>query len=77
MTDHVGVVELLGATILSGALVWALAPKAGLVSWGAVLLVTLVTGSVSKRRLGGITGDVLGANVELAEASALVAAVLR
>lgn len=76
LTDHVGVVELFGATSISAVLVWGLAPKLGLVSWGAVVLATMVTGAIARSRLGGITGDVLGANVEISEAVALVAAVL-
>lgn len=76
LTEHVGVVELLGATLLSAALVLGVGPRLGLVSWAAVLLATVATGTISRSRLGGITGDVLGANVELAEAGALVAAVI-
>lgn len=44
--------------------------------WGAaaaVLLVTAVYGLYCKRRIGGITGDTLGANVQLSEAAALIA----
>ena len=48
--------------------------KLALLSWAAVLLVSFFVGTIARRRLGGMTGDVLGANVELAEASVLVAA---
>jgi cobalamin synthase len=61
--------------VLSAALVLLLAPRPGLVSWGAVVAATFVTGAIARRRLGGVTGDVLGANVEICEAGALVAAV--
>jgi cobalamin 5'-phosphate synthase/cobalamin synthase len=69
-----GGVELAGATVLSAALSLLLPWPLVLGSWAAVLLVTLVVGAIARRRIGGMTGDVLGANVELAEASVLVAA---
>lgn len=39
---------------------------------GTAVLVGLAVGRTSVRRFGGITGDVLGAGIELAQASALV-----
>jgi cobalamin 5'-phosphate synthase/cobalamin synthase len=75
LTDHVGALELVGATLVSAALAAALAPALGAVSWVAVIAVTAVVGAIARKRLGGVTGDVLGANVELSEACALVVAV--
>ncbi len=43
---------------------------------GGAILVTALTGLMARRRIGGVTGDVLGATCELAETSALVAAAL-
>jgi cobalamin synthase len=37
---------------------------------------TGLTGVTTRRRIGGVTGDVLGATCELAETSVLVAAAL-
>ena len=43
---------------------------------GVVILMTGLTGVTTRRRIGGVTGDVLGATCELAETSVLVAAAL-
>jgi adenosylcobinamide-GDP ribazoletransferase len=76
LTDHVGVFELLGSSVISAALVWMLAPRVGLVSVGAVAVATIAVGAIARSRLGGVTGDVLGAQVEISEAAALVATLL-
>ena len=50
---------------------------AGLVvMMASALLCTVVLGLVSKRKIGGITGDVLGACCEISESAALLAVVL-
>jgi adenosylcobinamide-GDP ribazoletransferase len=46
---------------------------AGVVAFGAALAVSLGTATVLARRLGGVTGDVLGAAVELSELVVLLA----
>ena len=51
-------------------------PVALAVTAASALLCTLVLGLVSKRKIGGITGDVLGACCEISEAVALLTAVL-
>jgi cobalamin 5'-phosphate synthase/cobalamin synthase len=74
MTANTGRFELAGATVLAIALSFLFPWKLALLSWTAALLASLVVGAIARRRLGGMTGDVLGANVELAEAAALTAA---
>ena len=74
MTGGTGRFELFGSTVLAVAISLFLPLKLALLSWAAVLLVSFFVGGIARRRLGGMTGDVLGANVELAEASVLVAA---
>jgi adenosylcobinamide-GDP ribazoletransferase len=64
----------LGAGIGVGLAV-ALLGSRGLVLVGAVALTLAVVGFAAQRRLGGVTGDVLGAATELATTAALVAAV--
>jgi adenosylcobinamide-GDP ribazoletransferase len=67
-----------GATV--AALVVGLAisiPSAGLATPAMVFAVAVVAtllGSWSRRRLGGVTGDVFGAAIELSETFALMAA---
>jgi cobalamin 5'-phosphate synthase/cobalamin synthase len=66
--------ELLGSIVLAVSLSLLFPLRVALLSWAAVVLVSLLVGAMARKRLGGMTGDVLGANVELAESCALVAA---
>ena len=72
LTDHVGHFELLGATTLTAAIVVGLAGWRGAICWGVTVLSTVGIGLACQRRIGGVTGDTLGASVELNEALALV-----
>jgi cobalamin 5'-phosphate synthase/cobalamin synthase len=74
MTGGAGLLELLGSLVLALGLSFLVPLDFAIRSWAAVLLVSLLVGGLARRRLGGVTGDVLGASVELAEASVLVAA---
>ncbi len=73
--DSIGRAELCVATVIAAF------PCALLLGWfsiafGIAALGTTAAMSVySKRRIGGVTGDTLGANVEVVEAVALLAAV--
>lgn len=48
----------------------------GLILWTCVVFVMVALGYTARRRIGGVTGDVFGASVELTETAVLVAAVL-
>jgi adenosylcobinamide-GDP ribazoletransferase len=63
------------AVALATALVVSLACARlrGLLAVAAVLLLALVVGRLAVRRIGGVTGDVLGAAIELGECAALLA----
>jgi adenosylcobinamide-GDP ribazoletransferase len=63
------------AVALATAIIVALACARirGLYAIAAAALVALAIGRLASRRIGGVTGDVLGATIELAECAALLA----
>jgi len=67
----VGKLELAGATVMAAGFVafWG-----GIWLAGTVIFVSAAVGLVSKRKIHGVTGDVLGANIEIAEVAALIVA---
>lgn len=75
VTDHVGWFELVGATAIAVAVALSCAGWRGAVCWGGVVIISALSGLVCMRRIGGVTGDTLGANSELCEALVLTLAV--
>jgi cobalamin 5'-phosphate synthase/cobalamin synthase len=63
------------ATIIAAAVSLAAAGVGALALWVTTLAVAGVVGRAASRRIGGVTGDVFGATIELSEAAALIAAV--
>ncbi|HTP25159.1 MAG TPA: adenosylcobinamide-GDP ribazoletransferase [Anaeromyxobacteraceae bacterium] len=75
VTDHRGLGEFVGATALAVLLSVCAARLRGLIAFGAVAAWGLAHGVACKRRIGGVTGDTLGAATETAEVVALLVAV--
>ena len=65
--DHVGPVEIVGATVLAGGGAWFLGGWRGAICIAAVTFSTVIGAIVCAKKIGGITGDTLGANTEIAE----------
>ena len=63
-------------TVIAALLSFAIAGPLAVGGWLVAVLVTLAAGSLAFRRIGGYTGDILGANNELTEAAVLVAGVV-
>lgn len=77
LTDHVRNRDVWGSTALVLAIALVAAHWSGAVSLGITLALTGGVGFVCVRRIGGITGDILGANAVLCETTVFVAAVVR
>jgi adenosylcobinamide-GDP ribazoletransferase len=75
LTDHLRDREVWGSTALVLAIATVLARGSGIVSLTVTLALTVGVGFTCWRRIGGITGDSLGANAVLCETFVLVAAV--
>ena len=76
VTDYVGWTELLGATAIAGGAIYFLTDwKSGLICWLAVCLMTVYVARLCLKKIGGVTGDTLGANTEICEALVLLTAV--
>ena len=68
LTDHVGPIESVGATLLAGTLALGIGGLRGLLFWAGVAAATLANALVCRQRIGGVTGDTMGANTEVCEA---------
>jgi adenosylcobinamide-GDP ribazoletransferase len=75
LTDHVRDRDVWESTALAIVIATVVARWSGLVSIALTLAVTAAIGFVCWRRIGGVTGDTLGANAVLCETMVLVAAV--
>ena len=76
VSSHVGNQELRWATLLSVITILFTEPLRGLACWCIVAAISGAFGRFCYRRIRGITGDTLGASVEIAQATVLLSAVL-
>jgi adenosylcobinamide-GDP ribazoletransferase len=72
VANHIGTVELVWASLIAGCAAALAASWRGLVCWLAVSAATAWFGRFCSRKIGGITGDTLGANVQLSESIVLL-----
>jgi cobalamin 5'-phosphate synthase/cobalamin synthase len=73
VSDFIGRREFLLATLICAVVVGVVLRWRGLVSWAVVILSTAVLGRWSYKRIAGVTGDTLGANIEICETAVLLA----
>ena len=67
---------LIVATLVAALIALGALGADALIAWAFAALAAVWIGRSARRRIGGVTGDVFGASVELAEASVLVCGVL-
>ncbi|HUB33179.1 MAG TPA: adenosylcobinamide-GDP ribazoletransferase [Bryobacteraceae bacterium] len=71
-TRHMGKTELAIATLLAAAFASGIARWLGGIAAGAVAAVSFCWAAYCRHRIGGVTGDTLGAAIELAECAVLL-----
>ncbi len=76
VTDFVGWQELVGATVLTAVILFGLLGwQNAAILWLAAVSISVFIGRVCRKKIGGITGDTMGANTEICETAVLLAAV--
>ena len=75
VSEHSGRMEFIVATVVAMGITGAVGGSTAITCWVAAALVTAGVGRTCYRRLGGFTGDTLGANAELTEVAVLLCAV--
>ncbi|MGH9899916.1 MAG: adenosylcobinamide-GDP ribazoletransferase [Pyrinomonadaceae bacterium] len=75
VTYHTGWFEVVGATLITGVIFFLSgAGGTGAICWLVVVVATIRDAYKCSHRIGGITGDTLGANIEICETLVLVTA---
>ncbi|MBI4876662.1 MAG: adenosylcobinamide-GDP ribazoletransferase [Acidobacteria bacterium] len=73
VANHIGTVELVWGSILAAGAAVLAGPWRGLACWVLVAVLTAWFGRFCFRRIGGVTGDTLGASVQISESVVLLA----
>jgi cobalamin 5'-phosphate synthase/cobalamin synthase len=76
VTHVSNVTGLLVATAITAAIAFAALRTGAILPWALAILIVVILGRAACRRIGGVTGDVFGACVELTETALLVGGVL-
>jgi adenosylcobinamide-GDP ribazoletransferase len=76
VTEGGDTISLIVATAVTAVISIGALRTDALIVWASAALTALWIGRLARRRIGGVTGDVFGASVELAETSVLVCGVL-
>lgn len=72
VSRHIGTSEFVWATVLCAAIVLPTGRWHGAICWGAAALCAALFGCFCQRKIGGVTGDTLGAAEQIGEAVVLV-----
>ncbi len=76
ITDFVGWNELVGGTVLTAIILFGLLDwRNAAILWMVAISITVFLGRLCQKKIGGITGDTMGANTEICETAILLAAV--
>lgn len=75
-TDARGATGFLIATIIAIAVSLGAAGASAVALWAGTLMTVGAVGRLASRQIGGVTGDVFGATVELSETAVLIAGLL-
>ena len=76
VSHFVGKAEFLIASLTAIVITVWIGWRSGILCWLIIITVTALTGVICRRRIGGVTGDTLGANIELCEVMVLLVGIV-
>ena len=76
VTDFVGWTELVGASVITAVFAFSVLDwQSAFICWFVVIFLTVFIARMCLKKIGGVTGDTMGANTEICEAAILLTAV--
>jgi cobalamin 5'-phosphate synthase/cobalamin synthase len=72
VSRHIGKTELAWASVLTACITLGAASWRGAVCWGAAAIAAVLFGNFCLRKIGGVTGDTLGATEQISESIVLL-----